>query len=72
LSLILTDYDNGYPMSTDRVPTRKLVIAGRYKKLKQIQAERNVPVLVVPPVQTDEERGQGDSINAKMHRILNG
>jgi len=31
-----------------------------------------VRVLVTPPVQTDQERGEGDSINARLHRILHG
>lgn len=65
MSVILTDYDD-YPMSTDRVPVRKLVLAGRYKK-------RPIVRTITPTrgaVQNDEERGQGDSINARLHRIL--
>lgn len=45
-------------------PPRKLVIAGRLSKDKPIR------VLRTPKLQSDAERGQGDSINARLHRLL--
>ena len=65
-----------YPFDS-RVP-RKLVIAGKYKrKLTQLkeQADRKrggTMRELTPPLQSDEERGQGDSTNARLHRIIRG
>jgi len=66
---------NNYPFNQER-PVRRLIIAGKYgHPSRQINAgERpgepaEVPVLTVKPCQTDQERGEGDSTNSRMHRL---
>lgn len=68
---------SNYPFD-NRVP-RRLIIAGRYgHPSRQINAgERpgeptEVPVLRTPAIQSDSERGEGDSTNSRMHRIIGG
>ena len=78
---ILLDYDNEpvsqYPLGNSRLPVRRVVLRGRWGGRRAKDAPEpavapaiEVPVLVVPPVQNDEERGMGDSTNARLHRIL--
>lgn len=68
-----------YPFDP-RVPRRVIVaetgtVAEVKAKLEQLaetaaKKRRDVPVLTVPPVQTPEERGQGNSTNARLHRLI--
>ena len=69
---------NSYPFNGEQ-PVRRCVLRGRYKgEPRPINAgERpgepaEVPVLRVPPCQTDEERGEGDSVNSRLHRLIGG
>ena len=69
------DDNSDYPMGTNRVPVRQTVLRGRwsgYRRRRQRAEAVEVPVLITPPVQTDEERGQGDSTNARLHKLLRG
>lgn len=63
--------------STNQYPfgplPRKLILAGRYgKPTRQIKQDKDIPVLVTPVLQNDEERGEGDSTNSRLHRLLGG
>lgn len=62
-----------YPFDP-RVP-RTVVLRGKYHKPRRIDtAPPTDEVLrreLTPPILSDDERGQGDSINARLHRILN-
>lgn len=44
------------------------------KRLKGIAQLKRTPTRreLTPPIQTDAERGEGDSINARLHRALYG
>jgi hypothetical protein len=62
-----------YPFNP-RVPTRTVVLRGKYRKPRRTNTAPPTGEMlrqeVTPPIQTDEERGQGDSTNARLHRIL--
>lgn len=61
---------NQYPF--EPLP-RRLIFSGRWKRpVRQIKQDKDVPVLTVPPVQTDDERGEGDSVNSRLHRLMKG
>lgn len=55
---------NDYPLGTSQVPKRRLIVAGRLSKTTPVR------VLRTPPVQNDLERGEGESTNARLHRLL--
>jgi hypothetical protein len=66
---------SNYPFDS-RVPTRTVVLRGKYRRPKRTNtAPPTGEVLMrelTPPLMTDDERGQGDSVNARLHRILKG
>lgn len=75
--------DSGYPMSTSQVPTRprRLIIAesGTVESVRHKLEQLAIPTQkkrgltrreLTPPVQDDTERGEGDSINSRLHRLL--
>ena len=64
----------GHAPVVTRLPLRRWAAneIAAYRKRKAERDAPEVPVLVVPPVQTDEERGEGDSTNSRLHRILRG
>ena len=66
---------SNYPFDS-QVPTRTVVLRGKYKRPTRINtAPPTGEVLrreLTPPILTDAERGQGDSINARLHRLIGG
>lgn len=71
---------NDYPMGSQS-PPRRLIFSGTYgqptRQIKkdaqespQSAAKGSVRKLKTPPVQSDNERQNGDSTNARMARLL--
>jgi|SRR6185503_850962 len=64
---------NQYPFDS-HVPLRRVVLRGVYRQPKRIATAPLTGEVLMrelnPPLLSDEERGQGDSVNARLHRIL--
>ena len=69
--------DNGHPFATDQLPRRIVVLRGRWKGKRKPAESVTTPDEVLmcelaPRLQSDIERGEGDSINSRMHRLIGG
>jgi hypothetical protein len=74
--------DNGYPFATDRCPRTIIfaesgTVAEIREKLEQLAGVAKIKRGLTrreqtPPVQNDHERGEGDSINSRLHRLIGG
>lgn len=70
---ILQMFDGELQPLTTRQIARLLVDEHHRKRQPQAKPQQGeIPVLRTPVLQSDAERGEGDSINSRLHRLIRG